>query len=74
MIVANIRKDSFVMSCAIWYYLYNFNNVKNTHLCWKYHYFLGVFHVFKIVQMVPNRAKGLVWVTVNVLELSRELT
>ena len=21
----------YVMLCAIWYYLYNFNNVKNTH-------------------------------------------
>ena len=58
----------YVVGCAIWYHLYNFKNVKNTpggvllsagfkpatllkltllHEC---------FHVFTIVQMVPNRA------------------
>ena len=27
----------------------------------KYHSSMGFFHVFKIVQMVPNRAKRLLW-------------
>ena len=35
------------MRCAIWYHLYNLKNVKIP---------TGVFHVFKIVQMAPNRA------------------
>ena len=57
------------MFCAIWYHLYNFKNVKNIHgrvlllvklqafslkLYEKLHSAMGVFHVFKILQMVPN--------------------
>ena len=60
------------MLCAIWYHRYNFKKVKNTHggviflvkvagltlqLYQKYHSSMGVFQVFKIVQIVPNRAK-----------------
>ena len=48
-------KENSVMLCAIWYHLYNLKNVKNTHGGEKY-FSMGVFHVFKIVQMVPNRA------------------
>ena len=63
------------MRCAIWYRFYNLKNVRNTHggvpllvklqdsAChftksnthpW------GFFHVFKIVQMVPNRVNHLI--------------
>ena len=48
------------MDSAIWYHLYNLKNVKNTHgemlPLAKLLSSMGVFHVFKIVQMVPNRA------------------
>ena len=66
-----------LMVCAIWYHLHNFKNVKNTHgvvlllvklqasVCnftenntppWVF------FHIFKIVQMVPNQAKRLIFI------------
>ena len=52
-----------MMSYAIYYHLYHLKNVKNTHggvlLLVTLHTFMGVFHIFKIVQMVPNRAKHL---------------
>ena len=63
---------SFGLLCAVWYCLYNFKNVKNTHggvpllaklqpaTLLKQHSSMGVFHVFKIVQMVPKRAKPLI--------------
>ena len=55
------------MRCAIWYHLYNVKNVKNTHGgvlisvqlradALREHSSIGVFHFFKIVQMIPNRA------------------
>ena len=48
------------MLCAIWYHLYNFKNTKNTHggvlLLVKVTLLHGCFHIFKIAQMVPNRA------------------
>ena len=54
-----------VMRCAIWYHLYNFKNVKNTHggvlilvACnfTKINTSSWVFFRFLIVQMLPNRA------------------
>ena len=55
----------------IWYHLYNLRNVKNTHggcyflqSCRLQHCSMGIFHVFKFVQMVPNRAKHHIF-TVN---------
>ena len=56
------------MRCAIWYHLYNIKNVKKTHggvlllvklqpaTLLKLTLPMGVFYVFKIAQMVPNRA------------------
>ena len=60
------------MRSAIWYHLNNLKNVKNTHegvllLQAKASSFTKnntpswVFHIFKIVQMVPNRAKHHIW-------------
>ena len=61
-----------VMRCAIWYHLYNLKNLKNTHegvlllvklqaknlqFYQKKHSSMGVFHAFKIVQMIPNCQK-----------------
>ena len=55
--------NCIMMSYAISYHLYHLKNVKNTHggvlLLVTLHTFMGVFHIFKIVQMVPNRAKHL---------------
>ena len=45
--------------CMIWYHLYNLKNLKNLQLYKKYHSPMGVFHVFKIAQMVPNHTKRL---------------
>ena len=49
-----------MMLCAIWYHLYNFKKVNNTHggvlLLLKILHLHGCFCVFWIVQMVPNRA------------------
>ena len=49
---------TFAVRCAIWCRLYSLKNVKNTHggVLILVHSFMGVFHVFQIVQMVPNRA------------------
>ena len=59
------------MLCTIWYYLYKWKIVKNTHggvlisvklqawslqLYQNQHSSMGVFHVFCFVQKVPNRA------------------
>ena len=73
--VLHQNKALYVMRCAIWYRFYNLKNVRNTHggvsllvklqdsAChftksnthpW------GFFHVFKIVQMVPNRVNHLI--------------
>ena len=63
------------MLCATWYHLYNLKKetsnqggvillVKLQALACnftKYHSSMGVSHVFKIVQMVPNRAKRHKW-------------
>ena len=57
----------YVMLCAIWYYWCNLKKIKSTHggvlplvkLC--------VFHIFKIVQMVANRAKRHVWFIVQLV-------
>ena len=52
-----------VMRCAIWYHLHNLKDVKSTHggvlILVKLQAEaspMGVFHVFKIVQMAPNHA------------------
>ena len=52
---------SYVVLFAIWYHSYNLKNVKNTHervlfLVKLLALAVGVFHVFWIVHMVPNRA------------------
>ena len=53
------RIKSNEMICAI-YHLNNLKNVKNTHggvlTLLKNYSSMGVFHVFYIAQMVPNRA------------------
>ena len=75
MHLQNVRKDN-VMLCAIWYHLYNLKNVKNIHgrvlvlvqlqalACnssksdpppWVF------FEFSEIAQMVPNRAKCLIY-------------
>ena len=48
----------YVMRCAIWYNLNNLKTVKNTHgeVLLLAHSSMGVFHIYKILQMVPNRA------------------
>ena len=61
------------MLCAIWYHLYNLKSVKNTNggvlqaLACKFTKSdtssCLFFHVFLIVQMVPNRAKCLIYIT-----------
>ena len=53
--------------CAIWYHLYHLKNIKNTPGCillsvkrvtlLKGTLVHGCFHIFKIVQVVPNRAE-----------------
>ena len=43
-------EDTFVILCTIWYYLYNFKNVKNIH----------GFSGLKLYMMVPNRTKRLI--------------
>ena len=68
------------MRCAIWYHLYNLKSVKITHgrafentrggvlllvILLKITLLHGCFHVFKIVQMVSNRAKHLLCVIDN---------
>ena len=54
-----------------WYHLFNLKSVKKTHrgvillvklqaeLSQSYHSSMSVFNIFKIVQMLPNRAKRL---------------
>ena len=56
--------------CAFWYHLFNLKNVKNAHggaLLFKSNtpprFF---FHVFLILQMVPNRAKHRIYNTGHV--------
>ena len=65
--------EIYAMFCAIWNHSYNFKNMKNTHggvlLLVELQPFtrilafnflkssMGVFHIFKIVQMVPDRAR-----------------
>ena len=51
-----------VIRYAIWYHLYNFKDVKHTHggvfrlvKLQAQASSMSIFHVFKIVQMVPNR-------------------
>ena len=44
------------MRCTNLYHLYNLKSVNPTQ-----HSSMGVFHVYKIVQMVPNHAKHLIW-------------
>ena len=41
------------------YHLHNLKNVKNTHggVLLLVHFSIGLFHLFKIAQMVPNRGK-----------------
>ena len=52
-----VGEEKCVMLYAIWYHLHNLKNVENTHggvlLLVKLHS-MGVFHIFKIVQMIPN--------------------
>ena len=61
-ICRRFRNQIIVVLCAIWYHSYNSKNVKNTDgavlLLVKLQAlaFMGVFHVFKIVHMVLNRA------------------
>ena len=52
-----------MVRCAIWYHLYNLKNMKNTHggvlilqpaTLLKLTLPMGVFHLFKILQIVPN--------------------
>ena len=55
-----------VIRCAIWYHLHNLKNVKNTHqgvflLVLNVDFSMDVFHVFWIVQMVPNFEKRFKW-------------
>ena len=59
------------MLCGIFYHLYNLRNVKNTHggvllivkvraencSFTKYNTAAWVFHIFDLLQMLPNRAK-----------------
>ena len=49
-----LKQTEYVVRCAIWYHLYNSKNVKNTHE--------GVLKIFKIVQMVANRATHHIYV------------
>ena len=55
------------MFCSIWYHFYNLKSWKNTHggvillVNENHHSSMGVFLVFKIIQMVPNREKRLIW-------------
>ena len=62
--------NSYMMRCAIWYLLYNLKKVKNTHggvfLSVKLQALsMGVFHVFQITQMVPNRAKNHIYISMT---------
>ena len=62
--------NSYMMRCAIWYLLYNLKKVKNTHgevfLSVKLQALsMGVFHVFQITQMVPNRAKNHMYISMT---------
>ena len=51
------------MLCAIWYHLYNFKNVKNTHGRMSlYNKSNTPPSHFYIVEMVPIRAKHHIWV------------
>ena len=50
--IAWISFVACVEGCTICYCLYNSKKVKNTHRGFS----IGDFHIFKIVQMVPNRA------------------
>ena len=65
-------RRKYVIFCAIWYHFYKVKNVKNTHggvallvklqakacnFTIKVALSMGVFHVFSIVQIAPNRAK-----------------
>ena len=60
------------MRCAIWYQLYNWKIVQNTHggalRLVKLHSTVGVFHDFSIVQMVPSRAKHQIYVKLQNLK------
>ena len=63
-IVLLIQKHKhFKTLCMIWYHLHNLKYLKNTNIGLLLSSFRtnhGCFHVFQIVQMVPNRAKPLV--------------
>ena len=53
--IVDLKLKTYAMLCTTWYHFDNFQKVKNTHgVC------MGVLHLFKILQMVPNRAKHLI--------------
>ena len=49
--------DKYVMLCTILYHLYNLKNMKNTHGGVLLFFSMGIFRVFQIVQMLPNRGR-----------------
>ena len=54
----------YKVRCTVWYHLCNLKNVKNTHrgvLILVKLQLQVIFHVFYIVQLVPNGAPHLIW-------------
>ena len=80
-----IKWIQYEMLCAIWYHYYNLKNVKNNHgvvllflklipaTLLKVKLLHGCFfHVFKIVQMVLNRAKHHLYELISCVNQNKE--
>ena len=67
----------FEMFDAIWHDLYNLKKPENTHTgvlrYWQLYFtFMGVFHVFYIVQIVPNRATQYIFIHIKLERQSKQ--